>query len=293
MNNIEQVAQLTESLKKAGKSLAEIVWQTAKACVGWPYVFGAWGELCTPPNRRRRYSIKHPTIKTKCKNFNGDKTCSGCQWLPDGFNVRIYDCRGFTDWCLKQVGIDLYGEGATSQWNHAANWSVKGEIKDMPKDTLCCLFVKSGKTMEHTGLGYNNETVECSSGVQYFSSRKAKWTHYAVPAGISGSIPGVKPMLRKGDKGGYVKELQLELEKRGYDLGKYGADGSFGKCTEAAVKAFQADNGLAADGICGPATWAAFDTPARKLTIIIPNLFEQQANKLLAEYPGAYVEEND
>ena len=32
-------------------------------------------------------------------------------------------------------------------------------------------------------------------------------------------------------------------------------DGIFGANTEAAVKAFQSENGLAADGIIGPKTW--------------------------------------
>lgn len=290
MNNFEQVDSLVKELTEAGKSKAEIAWETAKACIGWPYVFGAWGALCTPAERRKRYSDSHPTIKTKCQNFSGDKSCSGCQWFPDGVRVRCYDCRGFTDWTLKQVGIDLVGEGATSQWDTASNWEVKGTIDQMPSDTLVCLFVRKGSKMEHTGLGYNNQTVECSSGVQYFQNRKSKWTHYAVPKGITGGIPitDSKPILKKGDKGAYVKELQTELINRGYDLGKWGADGSFGKQTETAVKQFQADHGLAVDGIAGPATWDALsNTPVIKYTVHIPHLSEAQAKKLLSEYPGS------
>lgn len=294
MNNIDQVAAITQQLIDAGKSKAEIVWETAKACIGWPYVFGAWGELCTPANRRKRYSVKHPTIKTKCRNFDGNTTCGGCQWFPDGKRVRCYDCRGFTDWCLRQVGIDLTGEGATSQWNTASNWSEKGEIANMPRDTLCCLFVKKGAKMEHTGFGYNEQTVECSSGVQYFAQRKNKWTHYAIPNGIAGGIPipDSRPVLKRGDKGNAVKVLQGELFNRGYNLGKYGVDGSFGKDTEAAVKTFQKDNGLAVDGIAGPATWDALDgTPIKRFTVHIPNLSEAQTKKLLSEYSGSWATE--
>ena len=293
MNNIDQVAALTQKLKDEGKSLAEIVWETAKACVGWPYVFGAWGELCTPANRRKRYSSDHPTIKTKCKNYNGTKTCDGCQWFPEGVRVRMFDCRGFTDWCLKQVGIDLQGEGATSQWNTAANWEKKGTIDSMPADTLCCLFVQNGKKMSHTGLGYNSQTCECSSGVQYFAQRKSKWTHWAVPKGITGGIPipDSKPVLKKGDKGAYVKELQEKLINRGYSCGKSGADGKFGNDTLAAVKQFQADHGIAVDGIVGPATWDALDnTPVIQYTVHIPHLNEAAAKKLLGEYPGSWEE---
>ena len=293
MNNYEQVEAITKKLESEGKSKAEIAWETAKACVGWPYVFGSWGALCTPSERQKRYSAKHPTIKTKCQNFDGKGTCKGCQWFPDGVRVRCFDCRGFTDWTLRQVGIDLQGEGATSQWNTAANWDAKGVIGDMPKDTLVCLFVQKGKTMEHTGFGYNMQSCECSSGVQYFQTRKNKWTHYAIPKGITGGVPlpDSKPSLKKGDKGGYVKELQTELINRGYDLGKWGADGSFGKQTETAVKQFQKDHGLSVDGIVGPATWDALDgSPVVKYTVHIPHLSEAQAKKLLTEYPESWEE---
>ena len=296
MNNADQVAELTKKLADEGRSNAEIVWETAKACIGWPYVFGSWGALCTPAERQKRYSAAHPTIKTKCRNFDGKGTCSGCQWFPDGYRVRCFDCRGFTDWCLRQVGIDLSGEGATSQWNTDANWTEKGDIQDMPKDTLVCLFVRKGSKMEHTGLGYNGQTCECSSGVQYFQNMKSKWTHYAIPRGISGGIPipDSKPILKKGDKGPYVADLQTELINRGYDLGKWGADGSFGKQTEKAVKQFQQDHELAVDGIVGPATWQALsDIPAVKVTVHIPHLTEAQANKLLSEYSGSWMTPED
>lgn len=55
--------------------------------------------------------------------------------------------------------------------------------------------------------------------------------------------------LKKGDKGDDVKELQLDLMKLGYKLPKYGADGDFGSETEKAVKAFQTDHHLTADGV--------------------------------------------
>jgi hypothetical protein len=56
-------------------------------------------------------------------------------------------------------------------------------------------------------------------------------------------------VLRKGDKGSAVKDLQEFLEIT--------ADGDFGPGTEAAVKKWQAENGLVADGIVGPKTWDA------------------------------------
>ena len=52
-----------------------------------------------------------------------------------------------------------------------------------------------------------------------------------------------------------MREMQEALMERGYDLGKWGADGIFGKQTLKAVKAFQGDCGIKADGIVGRITY--------------------------------------
>ena len=64
-------------------------------------------------------------------------------------------------------------------------------------------------------------------------------------------------LLRKGDSGEDVKELQMFLISKGYSCGASGADGDFGEGTYKAVCAFQRDHGLDVDGIVGPATWYA------------------------------------
>ncbi|MGV3623297.1 MAG: peptidoglycan-binding protein [Archangium sp.] len=60
--------------------------------------------------------------------------------------------------------------------------------------------------------------------------------------------------LQRGASGAEVKELQQLLKA----VGLYGAnaDGKFGPMTEAAVKAFQRQNGLTVDGWAGPQTMA-------------------------------------
>lgn len=74
-------------------------------------------------------------------------------------------------------------------------------------------------------------------------------------------------LLKKGCDGSDVKQLQEKLNAAGYDCGK--ADGDFGKKTEAAVKAFQSNNGLDVDGVVGPKTLAALraDTMPRTVTV--------------------------
>ncbi|HET7474564.1 MAG TPA: peptidoglycan-binding protein [Dermatophilaceae bacterium] len=62
------------------------------------------------------------------------------------------------------------------------------------------------------------------------------------------------PLVRKGASGHPVKTLQHLLRAHGHGID---ADGIFGPLTDAAVRAFQGDEGLAVDGIVGPHTWGA------------------------------------
>lgn len=57
-----------------------------------------------------------------------------------------------------------------------------------------------------------------------------------------------------GSKGNDVKELQKELQRRGYNIGKDGIDGKFGNDTRNAVIKFQKDNRLSTDGKVGKNT---------------------------------------
>ncbi|XUL92902.1 protein kinase domain-containing protein [Streptomyces galilaeus] len=60
-----------------------------------------------------------------------------------------------------------------------------------------------------------------------------------------------------GDSGKRVLQVQCMLTKRGYDVGSTGVDGDFGTATESAVRSFQSDRLLDADGIVGHETWLA------------------------------------
>ena len=59
-------------------------------------------------------------------------------------------------------------------------------------------------------------------------------------------------LLKQGDSGPNVLELQQRLKQLGFNPGKL--DGDFGPGTEAAVMAFQKSEGLLVDGAVGPRT---------------------------------------
>lgn len=103
----------------------------------------------------------------------------------------------------------------------------------------------------------NTETKPATS--KYTKSQFVKDVQGAVGVAVDG-IVGAKtraalPTLKNGSKGAVVKEMQKGLDDiYGYTLE---ADGDFGSKTAAAVKKFQKDKGLTADGIVGAKTWKA------------------------------------
>jgi hypothetical protein len=68
------------------------------------------------------------------------------------------------------------------------------------------------------------------------------------------SIPSFPGTVQRGSKGDAVRQVQQRLRDRGW---KIGVDGKFGPETDRIVRQFQAEKGLAVDGIAGPRTWDA------------------------------------
>ena len=80
----------------------------------------------------------------------------------------------------------------------------------------------------------------------------------AIGTESSGSWPGV--VLKRGSTGSEVEQVQFwlsELAQFNSALPDLTVDGHFGAATEKAVKTFQQEQGLTADGIVGQATWDA------------------------------------
>lgn len=286
MQNIEQVQTVLDGLKDAGTPAPEIIRQIAPLCLGWPYVFGAWGEECTPAARKRRVRDDHPTIKSSCPALNGS-ACTACKW---GGGVRMFDCRGFTRWLIQQAGSDITGQGATSQWDTLDNWLQRGEIDQLPRDLVAVVFRRVDGRMEHTGMHLGGgRVIHCSRNVEEGTVARG-WTHYAIPRGIyrPEDIPITHRTLRRGAQGEDVRSMQLALVAYGYNPGE--ADGVFGKRTEAAVRAFQKAQGLTADGICGPKTWAALTEPVVTYTVRAEGVTWAQFMRILEVCPLATAE---
>ena len=273
MNTAKDAETLKNYLVAQEKSRPDIVKTLAECCLGWPYVFGAAGEMCTP-EIRRKYAGYHPEYKSNiynaCPVLSGKQaTCAGCKWA----GCRCFDCRGFTRWLLEQAGLSLAGGGATSQYETDSNWAAKGTIDQMPLNLVCCVFKRRDGKMSHTGMYMGNgQIIHCSTNVKTGSlNDKPAWTHYGIPAGLYTDKElkeaGVNvedgrniPTLRRGATGELVKQLQRVLN---FVLDEnLTVDGVFGAKTEEAVKEFQRKAGLTVDGVVGPKTWAELGVDA-------------------------------
>lgn len=119
----------------------------------------------------------------------------------------------------------------------------------------------------HIGLYVGNDTVIEAKGTKWgvVTSKPSHWDEWGELKDVDYSmypeepIPVRHPTLRKGDRGDEVKQLQEMLVKCGYPLD---TDGAFGSKTETAVKAFQNNAGITADGIVGPKTWKELELAA-------------------------------
>ena len=93
-------------------------------------------------------------------------------------------------------------------------------------------------------------------------------------------------LLKKGDNNENVKKMQEKL-------GISPAVTNFGPKTEEAVKAFQAKNGLKADGIVGPETWAKImgsttpAAPAAAPVAVVTSTGPMKIEKLKGHIPDA------
>lgn len=87
-----------------------------------------------------------------------------------------------------------------------------------------------------------------------------------VAALLAGGTPTIdSDLLRRGSSGDAVTALQRRLVEMGHAIT---VDGDFGPATEAAVRAAQAELGVADDGIVGPATDAALKAWDPALTLV-------------------------
>ena len=276
----------------------------------WGYIWGTAGESWT--------ALKQANLEKTTDQDRALGRAYGSKWIGH----KVADCSGLFSWAFRQLGGSMY-HGSNTMF---LKWCVdKGELSKgrrsdgKPLLPGTAVFVWNGKTYSHVGLFTGGDTVieaqGTRAGVTTSKVTATKWTHWGELSGVdyasaaaadsassepSASSPchserieeSTSSLLRRGSKGESVRDVQRLLQGRGYDLGPCGVDGDFGSATEKAVRQFQADHGLAADGIVGLETRAALEAPGTNLyTVTIPHLTKFKAEAFLKDYAGASMRE--
>ncbi len=130
------------------------------------------------------------------------------------------------------------------------------EVAQQPTDTYT---VKKGDTLSAIAKRYNT-TIRELTLVNNLANPNLIYGGQVLklPNDTAKTNPYPEPTrnISKGTVGNDVKWAQWALLNKGYSIGSAGIDGICGNDTLAAIKRFQSDVGLSADGICGKLTRA-------------------------------------
>lgn len=280
----------------------------------WGYIWGTAGETWTQTKQNNLVQLfvnKYgPNWKDDPKAKDEDKyrgAVSGSKWIGH----TVADCSGLFAWAFKQLGGKIY-HGSNTIWDKYCSsrgtLTKKGRSDGKELKPGTAVFTGTSSNKPHIGLFVGHDTViEASgtiAGVITTTISGGKWKYWGelkdVDYGDSSDIVYIEPLmptLKRGNKGNYVKQLQTLLVNRGYDVGKCGIDGDFGRDTEAAVKKFQKDAGLTVDGIAGEKTWEILlhndVVVISYYTVAIPHLTESQVEELSKQYKDCKIIKED
>lgn len=201
------------------------------------------------------------------------KVCADCVGLIKGYcwtdgGQGVMESIGTDrEFSSKYGGNGCPDKSANGMFTYAkskgCDWGTMDSLPELPgvalrSDGHVGVYIGGGYAVEERGFNYGCVKTRVSS---------RNWTHwYKLPFIDYGegavNVPATEytlgsRLLKKGMEGSDVKVLQELLLQLGYDLPRYGADGDFGSETEAAVKAFQKDEGLEVDGKYGEKSHAA------------------------------------
>lgn len=207
-------------------------------------------------------------------------------------------CAMFVSYCMNKAGVLPNVVKKFASCSIGWNWfKSKGQTRNrgyIPQKGDIIFFdwnPEKGDGIDHVGIvnNVNGEYIYALEGnhddqvnIYKYHINDARIYGYAVPDYTGEEVvennPSEsytnKPLVYKGKTGETVKYIQNKLIIKGYFVGRTGVDGIFGFQTEKAVRQFQIDNSLSADGIIGPLTWEKLEDS----TIVISS-----------SYPGSII----
>ena len=210
----------------------------------WGYIYGTRGQTWTQAQQDK--ATRDMTVRY------------GQQWV----GRRVADCSGLAAWAFRELGGSIYHGSNTIFNKHCSQTGpLVGEVQIKPG-----MAVFQNKDGRRPHIGYYDGSGMCieeqGTRTGIVRSPLASWDEWGMLADVDyDALPWelhevtTPQTTREGDAGELVEYIQLALIEAGFD--ELTPDGHFGVRTKAAVIAFQESRGLEADGVVGPATWAA------------------------------------
>lgn len=188
---------------------------------------------------------KRPWLSGSGKNGNANNFCVGFEICEPSKSKDTEEAAEYLFSCVKYLCVEL---------------CKALDINPADIKTHCELY-KIGYASNHADVNH------------WWGKKGTAWEQYTMDRlrrEVSEEI-GVALLetIRKGSTGEAVMELQGYLQELGYYGGEI--DGIAGGGTVTAIKAFQKDNDLTVDGVCGKKTWAALLEQANPDTPEVPD----------------------
>ena len=179
------------------------------------------------------------------------------------------DCSALVRVCCAYAGIPVDNFRTTNEAGVLLRSGAFTELKES-RYTDQSAYLRRGDILVTRTQGHTVVVLSNGSKAETTSTEEASRT-----------------ILKRGMKGEDVSRLQRRLMELGYELPRYGADGEYGGETAAAVRAFQADRKLAADGVAGETTLAAlYAGMENTYTVVLRGVPEAKAIALISLYDG-------
>jgi cell wall-associated NlpC family hydrolase len=248
----------------------QAILRTALSMKGVPYVFGA------------EASVKNPRPAAfDCSEF--------VEWVCGRNGIRIVDGSTPQFYFCKRAGLEisleqayrtpaalLFRVGGSNRQEHVAFSQGNGRTIEAAGRAYGTLELNArgrswNKAALIPGVRYGAVGVDTSGGrPPSLSSAEAPQVTLAEPDVailfqlIAAIIATMKRSISQGAVGGAVTILQVRLQQLGFQLP---ITNRYDFATKVTVQQFQTKQGLRADGVCGPVTWA------RLYPTLVPNAF--------------------
>lgn len=233
-------AQVNSFIKKIApiaqaKAVGRSKWSLPSVCIAQACCESAYGTSTKMINANAVFGIK----------VGSSKAHFGKSWKDKAYSTKTkecYDGKTYVEITDMFRAYDSIGDSVEDYYDMLATCSRYKGCLNQADPQACITAIKNG--------GYATSPTYVSTIMSIID----KYNLVLYDGVVTGKFPAM-PTLRMGSRGSDVEYLQQTLMALGYGCGKI--DGIFGAKTLEAVKAFQADQELAVDGIVGAKTWAA------------------------------------